>query len=242
MRRVVNEGCRPGITAPGGKLGRRSLTAAHLLRGRITRFHIQTTAFSFGAIVMANTSWFSKMTGTAMTLDNLGNVLTLQLQDLYSAEDQLISALPKMASAAHSPELRSALSSHLAETQRQKTRLEQAFRLLNQRPESDSCEAMQGLIAEGEEIIGLDGDPEVKDAALIAAAQRVEHYEIAGYGCARCSRGGWDMPTSRSCFSRRWTRNPRPIRSSRNWQRVPLIRRPHVSPDSLPPCIIDSSL
>jgi ferritin-like metal-binding protein YciE len=134
---------------------------------------------------MKASSWFSKMVGTAMTLDNLQNVLTLQLQDLYSAEQQLIAALPKMEQAASSPMLKRAIQTHLAETRRHKERLEQAFRQLGQEPKAETCDAMKGLITEGQEVIGLDGDPEVKDAALIAAAQRVEHYEIAGYGCAR---------------------------------------------------------
>jgi ferritin-like metal-binding protein YciE len=134
---------------------------------------------------MSGSSWFSKMFGNAMTLDNLENVLVLQLRDLASAEEQLIDALPKMAEAAWSSELKSAFSMHLAETRRQRTRLDEAFRLLGLEPETETCDAMKGLIAEGDEIISLDGDPEVKDAALIAAAQRVEHYEIAGYGCAR---------------------------------------------------------
>jgi ferritin-like metal-binding protein YciE len=130
-------------------------------------------------------SWFSKMLGMDMTLDNLESVLIMQLDDLYSAEEQLIDALPKMADAAHNPELKSAFQTHLAETRQQKQRLQRAFQLLNREPGGETCEAMQGLIAEGEEVIGLKGDPDVKDAALIAAAQRVEHYEIAGYGCAR---------------------------------------------------------
>ena len=134
---------------------------------------------------MKASSWFSKMVGTAMTLDNLENVLTLQLQDLYSAEQQLIAALPKMEQAASSPTLKRAFQTHLAETRRHKERLEQAFRQLGQDPKTETCDAMKGLITEGQEVMGLDGDPEVKDAALIAAAQRVEHYEIAGYGCAR---------------------------------------------------------
>jgi ferritin-like metal-binding protein YciE len=125
------------------------------------------------------------MLGTDMTLDNLENVLELQLRDLMNAEEQLIEALPKMADAAHSPELKSAFQTHLAETRGQKTRLEQAFRMLGKEPQSETCDAMQGLVSEGQEVIGLNGDPDVKDAALIAAAQRVEHYEIAGYGCAR---------------------------------------------------------
>ena len=134
---------------------------------------------------MTLASWFSKMSGTALTLDNLETVLKMQLRDLYSAEEQLIEALPKMAEAASSAELKSAFREHLVETRKQKERLESAFRMLGQEPESETCEAMQGLIAEGDEIIGLDGDPDAKDAALIAAAQRVEHYEMAGYGCAR---------------------------------------------------------
>jgi len=134
---------------------------------------------------MKMSSWFSKLTGQSLTLDNLDNVLELQLRDLYSAEDQLISALPQMAAAASSHDLKSAFQTHLRETQQHKTRLERAFRMLGREPQSESCEAMEGLIEEGNEIISMDGDPDVKDAALIAAAQRVEHYEIAGYGCAR---------------------------------------------------------
>jgi ferritin-like metal-binding protein YciE len=134
---------------------------------------------------MTASSWFSKMIGTSLKLDGLENVLVLQLKDLYSAEDQLIEALPKMADAAHSPKLKRALLDHLEETRRQKQRLESAFRMLGREAEGETCEAMQGLISEGDEVAGLEGDPDAKDAALIAAAQRVEHYEIAGYGCAR---------------------------------------------------------
>ena len=130
-------------------------------------------------------SWLTKMVGAGLRLDNLDDLLMLELKDLYSAEEQLIKALPNMSDAAHSPELKSAFDQHLGETRRQKDRLDKAFRMIGCEPEAESCEAMQGLIAEGNEIISAEGDPEVKDAALIAAAQRVEHYEIAGYGCAR---------------------------------------------------------
>lgn len=121
----------------------------------------------------------------SLTLDNLDDLLIQQLEDLYSAEDQLISALPKMAEAAFGAQLKSAFNTHLQETRRQKQRLEQAFHMLGHEPKSEKCHAMAGLISEGEEIMHATGDPEVKDAALIAAAQRVEHYEMAGYGCAR---------------------------------------------------------
>lgn len=134
---------------------------------------------------MTIASWFSKLTGTAMTLDTLDKVLLMQLRDLYSAERQLIAALPKLADAAGSRDLKNAFRAHLKETKAQATRLEQIFKMLKEDPGNEQCEAMRGLIAEGSEIMELQGEPSVKDAALIAAAQRVEHYEIAGYGCAR---------------------------------------------------------
>ena len=107
---------------------------------------------------MKASSWFSQMLGTALTLDNLEKVLLLQLRDLYSAENQLIAALPKMAEAAHTPELKRAFQTHLSETRGHKQRLEQACRLLNQDPKGHTCDAMKGLISEGEEVIGLEGD------------------------------------------------------------------------------------
>jgi ferritin-like metal-binding protein YciE len=125
------------------------------------------------------------MLGVGLTLENLHDVLVMQLKDLYSAEDQLITALPKMAEAAHSPELRMAFQNHLQETRQHKQRLEQVFRLLGCEPEAETCDAMKSMITEGDDVCQADGDPEVKDAAIIAAAQRVEHYEIAAYGCAR---------------------------------------------------------
>lgn len=134
---------------------------------------------------MANNSWLASLTGNDTKLDDLENLVVMQLQDLYSAELQLIDALPKMADAASSASLQEAFHNHLEQTRGQKNRLEEAFRLLNREPQSEECEAMQGLIQEGETVIGLDGDSGVKDTALIAAAQRVEHYEMAGYGSAR---------------------------------------------------------
>lgn len=134
---------------------------------------------------MAASSWFGKMLGMSLTLDNMKDLLLVQLEDLYSAEDQLTSALPKMSEAAASSELKTAFETHLQETRHHKERLERAFEMLGHQPRAEKCEAMAGLIAEGQEIIMAEGDPEVKDAALIAAAQRVEHYEMAGYGCAR---------------------------------------------------------
>lgn len=130
-------------------------------------------------------SWFAKMTGQSMRLENLESVLVLQLADLYNAEAQLIEALPRLADAAASTDLKSAFSTHLEETLLQKSRLDEAFRGLGIEPPSEICGAMQGLIGEAHAVAQVEGDPELKDAALIAAAQRIEHYEIAGYGCAR---------------------------------------------------------
>lgn len=120
-----------------------------------------------------------------MQLHSLKDLYIEQLRDLYSAETQLISALPKMAQAASSADLKKAFQQHLDETRTQKQRLEQIFSEIGSSPQGETCEAMEGLIKEGEEVLHAMGDPKVKDAALIAAAQRVEHYEIAGYGTVR---------------------------------------------------------
>jgi ferritin-like metal-binding protein YciE len=120
-----------------------------------------------------------------MGFHSLKDVLQEQLEDLHSAEEQLIAALPKMAQAAHNDELRQAIEHHLEETRGHLKRVEEALGELGISTPSEECKAMKGLIAEGEELIQKDGDPTAKDAALIGAAQRVEHYEIAAYGTAR---------------------------------------------------------
>jgi ferritin-like metal-binding protein YciE len=115
-------------------------------------------------------------------MESLHDLFVHELQDLYSAEQQLLKALPKMAAAASSPELRTAFESHLEETKRQVQRLDQVFEELNESPEGETCKGMKGLIEEGSAMISEDADASVKDAGLIVAAQKVEHYEIAGYG------------------------------------------------------------
>jgi ferritin-like metal-binding protein YciE len=120
-----------------------------------------------------------------MKLDTLRDLLIEQLQDIYDAENRLTKALPKMARAARSPELKAAFLKHLEETNGQVERLVQVFAHLGQKAKKKPCKAMQGLIEEGEEMIKGQADAEVKDAALIAAAQRVEHYEMAAYGTVR---------------------------------------------------------
>ncbi|TVR70566.1 MAG: ferritin-like domain-containing protein [Sphaerobacteraceae bacterium] len=120
-----------------------------------------------------------------MKLTSLEKLFVHELKDLYSAENQLLEALPQMAKASSSNELREGFKSHLMETEEHVRRLDQIFEELNYSATGETCDAMKGLVAEGEEIIEMEGEPAVKDAALIAAAQRVEHYEIAAYGTAR---------------------------------------------------------
>ena len=120
-----------------------------------------------------------------MQINSMQELFVEELRDLYSAENQLLRALPQMASAAKSSTLKSAFESHLEETRTHVQRLSQIFTQLGQSPTGKTCKAMEGLITEGSEAIQLQGDADVKDAALIAAAQRVEHYEMAGYGVVR---------------------------------------------------------
>jgi ferritin-like metal-binding protein YciE len=123
-----------------------------------------------------------------MSLDTLEDVLHEQVKDLISAEQQLVTALPKMAEAASSDELKQAIREHLEETRGHVDRLERVAAQLGIDGET-TCKAMQGLVAEGDEIAAKRGDPAARDAALIGAAQRVEHYEIAAYGTARTLAG-----------------------------------------------------
>jgi ferritin-like metal-binding protein YciE len=120
-----------------------------------------------------------------MELTSLNDVFAEQVADLRSAENQLIEALPKMASAASDSELRDAFTQHLEETRTHAERIEQVIGQFGGQVPNEECKAMQGLIEEGEDVINADGDPVARDTALIAAAQRVEHYEIAAYGTAR---------------------------------------------------------
>lgn len=124
-----------------------------------------------------------------MTPENLTDLYVEQLQDLYSAESQLETALPKMANKAHLPELKRAFETHLQETREHKRRLEQVFNMLGKKPSGKTCKAMEGIIKEADNFIDethpfirSDSPAEVIDAGLIAEAQRAEHYEISGYG------------------------------------------------------------
>lgn len=120
-------------------------------------------------------------------MPELKDLLIEEMQDLLHAEHQLVKALPKMAKAAHDPELKQAFEKHLQETQGHVERLEEAFNLLGAKPKSKVCKGMQGLIEEGQEKIteGKEKEPGIADLGLAGAAQKVEHYEISGYGTLR---------------------------------------------------------
>ena len=120
-----------------------------------------------------------------MEMDSLRKLYVDELKDLYSAEKQILQALPKMAKKATNEQLKKGFEMHLEETRMQVERLDRIFEMLGKSSRGKKCKGMEGLLEEGKEMMQEDMDPEVMDAALIAAAQRVEHYEIAGYGTVR---------------------------------------------------------
>jgi ferritin-like metal-binding protein YciE len=120
-----------------------------------------------------------------MKLDSLQKLFVDQLRDIYNAENQLVKALPKMARHASSDELRQGFEDHLEQTKEHVERLEQMFRDLDEKPKGKTCQGMKGLVEEGSEILDEDGEESVLDAGIIAAAQKIEHYEIATYGTLR---------------------------------------------------------
>jgi ferritin-like metal-binding protein YciE len=120
-----------------------------------------------------------------MQMDSLEKLYVEQLRDIYDAENQLVRAIPQMAKAASSPELRTAFEDHLEQTRGHVRRLDEIFRSLGHPSKGKSCKVMVALIEEGDEIVKSDSEPSVRDAGLIAAAQKAEHYEIAAYGTLR---------------------------------------------------------
>jgi ferritin-like metal-binding protein YciE len=120
-----------------------------------------------------------------MKLDSMSDLYLAELRDMYNGEKQLVKALPKLARAASTEELRMAIEEHLEQTHNHVSRLETIFRNLDEKPGGETCEAMEGLVAEGEEVLTADGEDAVRDAGLIMAAQKVEHYEMATYGTLR---------------------------------------------------------
>lgn len=115
-------------------------------------------------------------------LASLEDAFMTELRDMYNAENQLVKALPRMAKAASAPELQSALTDHLEQTRGQIERLEQVFEVMGAKARGKKCLAMEGLVEEGKELLSEEAEPPVMDASIIAAAQKVEHYEIASYG------------------------------------------------------------
>ena len=133
-----------------------------------------------------------------MKVESLRDLYVEQLRDLYNAEQQLIKALPKMAKGSSSEELRAAFEDHLGQTKQHAQRIETIFEQMGEKVSGKKCKAMEGLVKEGGEVLEEDMEDGIKDAAIIAAAQRVEHYEIAGYGCvhAYATRLGEDNAAS----------------------------------------------
>jgi ferritin-like metal-binding protein YciE len=132
-----------------------------------------------------------------MKPNSLRELYIEQLKDLYDAEHQIIKALPKMIDAAQAEELKDALNEHLDVTKEQANRLEQIFKNLGEKAKAEKCKGMQGILQEGNDLVGEIEDENVRDAAIIASAQRVEHYEMAGYGTARTYAGLLDQPEAK---------------------------------------------
>ena len=120
-----------------------------------------------------------------MQMESLQELLIEEMRDIYSAENQLLKAMPKMAKKASNPQLKKAFETHMKETEVQVQRLQKIFEKLGKKPTGKKCAAMEGLIEEGKEMMGEDMEDDVMDAALISIAQKVEHYEIASYGTVR---------------------------------------------------------
>lgn len=120
-----------------------------------------------------------------MKLETLNELYIDELKDLYSVENQILKALPEMVKAAHAPDLKAGFEAHLRQTQEHVSRLEQIFTKMGESPRGKHCKGMEGILAEGKDLLKADADPDVLDAGLITAAQHVEHYEIAGYGTVR---------------------------------------------------------
>ena len=118
-------------------------------------------------------------------VNSIDNLFIQELKDLYSVETQITKALPKLAKAASSPDLKSAFEHHLKETEGHVKRLDKVFKILRASPKGKTCEGMKGILAEGAEVLQETSAGDIRDVALISAAQRVEHYEIAGYGAVR---------------------------------------------------------
>ena len=153
-----------------------------------------------------------------------------ELRDTYDAERQLTKALPKLAKAATSPELREAFETHLEETQGQIERLEQVFESLEEKVRGKHCDGIAGIIEEGKSIMEEDFDETTMDACLIAAGQRAEHYEMAAYGTLVAWAKAMGHTKRRTCSSRRSTRRKRPTRSCRRSPRAASTKVPRTLP------------
>ncbi len=144
-----------------------------------------------------------------MKIETMEDLFLEQVEDLYDAEKRLVKALPKMAEASTSQSLRQAFESHLMETEGHVSRLANIFRLLGQDPKGQTCDAMKGLISEGEDVVSNIDQSSLRDAGLIAAANRVEHYEIAAYGSARTFAGILGLTEAALLIEQTYSAEPR---------------------------------
>jgi ferritin-like metal-binding protein YciE len=149
-----------------------------------------------------------------MPIQSLNKLYVDELKDLYSAENQLLKALPKMAKAASSDELRTGFEKHLEQTKGHVERLEQIFESLDESPKGKKCAGMEGLVKEGSEVMEEDFEDAVLDSALIGAARRVEHYEMAAYSTACEIAKDWDSQSTRRCSKRLWQKKSK---LTKNW-------------------------
>ena len=168
VHKYAKGGAMPGYCAWRAKAGRFGTPFA------IRLFTVGPSGAAFTA--------HSDNRNATMSLETLADAFHDELRDVLSAERQLVKALPKMVKAATDPQLKKAIESHLAETETHVQRVEQAFEDTGKAPRAKTCEAMKGLLEEGSSLLEEDAAPEVLDALIIAAAQKVEHYEIATYG------------------------------------------------------------
>ena len=163
-------------------------------------------------------------------IKTMNDLFMHQLQDIYYAEKQLVKALPKMAEKATDKQLKQGFLTHLDETRTHVQRLEEVFRMHGAEVKAVNCPAIDGIIEEADEVAGEVADKAVLDAALINAAQAVEHYEITRYGSLIAGRGSLDAVIAPASCSRRSTRKRRPTRSSPRWRKARSTCGPQADP------------
>jgi ferritin-like metal-binding protein YciE len=179
------ESSRPAATDPPSRRGVQEELADWVRRAKRARPGMMIAIGETSGRPSASAQEFIPEGEAIMEMESLRDLFLDELRDMYHAEGQMIKSLPRMAKKADSDELRTAFEQHLEETRKQQERLQEVFQLFEEKPKTKVCKGMQGILEEGKEMMQEDIDADVLDAALIAAAQRAEHYEIAVYGTLR---------------------------------------------------------